>query len=136
MAKKNNKECAVCHKIYSYCPNCDEYAHAPYWMNMFCSEQCLNVYEILSKYVSGVATQEWAKTRLESIDIDEKSLKGSFAKEYAEIMHGNKKVSDTNNGDKDIEKKVATEMKETVISNATAEARAIYPKSVKNKKRY
>ena len=136
MARTNNKECAVCHKIYSYCPDCAEYIHEPYWKNMFCSEQCLDTYDVLSRYVSGAVNKEWAKARLDNIGIEKKVLRGSFLKAFTEIM-GEQQINDKEEKSVvDVEKKIAMGTKETVVSNMTAEAKAVYPKSVKNKKRY
>lgn len=138
MARKNNKECVLCHNIYTYCPDCDEYIREPFWKNMFCSEQCVNAYNVFTKYVSGVMDKEQAKAELAKADIDfEHKLKGSFATTYAEIMK-----EDNNQQDKPfmnepvVEKEIANETAKTVVTNMTSEAKAIYPKSVKNKKRY
>lgn len=138
MARQNNKECTLCHKKYTYCPTCDTYIREPFWKNMFCSEQCLNTYEIFNKYVSGVLNQEQAKNELSNMDLDfEKVLQGSFAMTYAEIMNSNKADAQDKKEDPEvIEKKIAYATKDDIIANATVEAKAIYPKSVKNKKRY
>lgn len=139
MARKNNKECTICHKKYLYCPTCDEFAREPFWKNMFCSQECVNAYEIFNKYVSGVIDKGQAKIALEKIEIDFEQLRGSFAQTYNEIMQeeaGEQVEEDKEVEIEKIEKDIALITKDAVIANATSEAKAIYPKSVKHKKRY
>ena len=46
MAKENRK-CFLCGKGYHYCPNCAADRDKPSWYNMFCSEECHELNDIL-----------------------------------------------------------------------------------------
>jgi hypothetical protein len=50
MAKKNNRTCIICHKVYSYCPNCGEDADKPTWYFIFDGQNCHDIYEVVTAY--------------------------------------------------------------------------------------
>ena len=85
---KNNKVCVVCNTPYRFCNDCREFLNYPSWMSMFCSEECLKAYEIMSSYENGKIDKEEAKTILGKYRGSEKykNYKKSFATTYAKIM--------------------------------------------------
>ena len=59
---KDNKTCILCGKKYSYCSRCSEFDHLPRWMECYCSENCKNIFNILSGYTMKDYTKEEAKS--------------------------------------------------------------------------
>lgn len=148
---KNNKICVVCNTPYRYCNDCREFLNYPSWMSMFCSEECLRSYEIMSSYESGQTDKETARKILNGFKGSEKykNYKKSFATTYAKIMMEDALEKDTED-DKSDEPTVKeeTEFKKTeakmnmVLSQSTAsqfksnvqsESKKVYPKAVSHK---
>ena len=70
--KKNNKKCIVCGKVYTFCNSCSAFDRYPRWMGIYHDENCKNVFEITSDYLSGDITKEEAKVRLDKCDLSNK----------------------------------------------------------------
>lgn len=84
---RDERICHICGKRYNYCPNCSRYLNYPRYMNMFCSENCLNVYQIISGYVEHDLSKVEAKELLSDIDASgEQNYRGSWKKVHDEIM--------------------------------------------------
>ena len=58
---RNNKTCILCGNKYSYCSGCAEFDHLPRWMECYCSENCKDIFNILSSYNMNHKTKEEAK---------------------------------------------------------------------------
>ena len=69
---KLNKTCAVCGTKYSYCPVCSADASKPSWMNMFCSENCKNLFQAATDYYAGELTPGKAKAIVRKSDLSNK----------------------------------------------------------------
>lgn len=63
----NNRECALCHGRYSYCPTCN--TNEPVYKNMFCSENCKDVFITVCKIRDNVLNNNEAKEILTSLDL-------------------------------------------------------------------
>lgn len=66
---RNNKTCILCGNKYSYCSGCAEFDHLPRWMECYCSENCKDIFNILSSYNMNHKTKEKAKALLEKCDL-------------------------------------------------------------------
>lgn len=77
--ERKERTCAVCHKKYKYCPACNEDKDKPYFMFVFCSENCKDIYDVGSKFEDGRIDGETAYKELEKLDLSE--LK-SFGESY------------------------------------------------------
>lgn len=66
---RNNKTCILCGNKYSYCSGCAEFDHLPRWMECYCSENCKDIFNILSSYNINHKTKEEAKALLEKCDL-------------------------------------------------------------------
>lgn len=89
---KNNKICVCCTKAYSYCPHCSADDSKPSWMNMFCSEDCKNLFQAATDYYAGELTKEKAKEIVKNADLSNKSnFKTSIVKFINELTEEDKK---------------------------------------------
>ena len=77
---KDNKTCILCGKKYSYCSGCSEFDHLPRWMGCYCSENCKDVFNILSGYNMKHKTKEEAKSLLEKCDLTKTESYSDFNK--------------------------------------------------------
>ena len=78
---KLNKICIVCGKKYEYCPHCSADNSKPSWMNMFCSENCKNLFQAATDYYAGELTPSKAKTIVGKADLSNKdNFKSSIIK--------------------------------------------------------
>lgn len=66
-----NRICYMCNKSYHYCPTCAEDRNKPSWYNMFCSEVCKDLNDILSENNFGRISNEDASELLKKICIPE-----------------------------------------------------------------
>lgn len=66
---RNNKTCILCGNKYSYCSGCAEFDHLPRWMECYCSENCKDIFNILSSYNMNHKTKEEAKALFEKCDL-------------------------------------------------------------------
>jgi len=69
MAKRHAKICTVCGKHYQYCNSCAQYAHLPLWMSAFCSEKCMNIFDVSGRYNIGEYSKEEAKEILDKLGV-------------------------------------------------------------------
>lgn len=69
---KTNRICKTCGKEYYYCSNCDKSLNSPQWMLMWDTENCKNIFEIVSNFDQGIYTKEEASKKLEKCNLKEK----------------------------------------------------------------
>jgi uncharacterized membrane protein YgaE (UPF0421/DUF939 family) len=85
MAVKNNKKCIICGTAYSYCPSCSRDMDKPSWYTLFHSDNCNNIYNIVTGYRDGLLTIAEAKTRLKTLDLSKIDDEGFNAKTREQI---------------------------------------------------
>lgn len=95
MVKKNNKKCILCGKTYTYCSRCEEFDHLPRWMEIYCSDNCKKIFNILTDYNAKILPAKEAAKRLKDCDI---SNVGNFhefnQKLIAEIQEADPAIAD------------------------------------------
>ena len=69
MARKNNRTCIVCGKVYTYCNHCAEDSLLPVWYAIYHNENCRNLFNIAAEYLSGETTKEEAKEKFDACDL-------------------------------------------------------------------
>ena len=68
--KQGERKCILCNKDYKFCGNCGNNEHADEtWRNIFCSENCMNIYNILSMQGNGHIDSKKAKDMLSKLDL-------------------------------------------------------------------
>ena len=72
------RKCLICGCLYNYCTTCRADRFKPAWYQIFCSEECKEIDEIISANSVGVISDIEAKHKLEEVNL--------FGKEF------NKKV--------------------------------------------
>lgn len=148
---KNNKICVVCNTPYRYCNNCSDFINYPSWMSMFCSEECIDAYQIMSDFENNKISKEQAKIKLiKYIDSGKyKNYQRTFKASYEKIMGENEiekpqeevkeeiKVKDQTNTDiknfNQIDKQMAIQTANVMKNNLKSEAKKFYPKAVAHK---
>ena len=64
---KVKRRCVMCAKEYEYCNSCNG---APQlWKNIFCSENCRDIYDVLNKYDGKLITKEEGIEKLKAFDL-------------------------------------------------------------------
>lgn len=66
---RDNKICVSCGKKYSFCPNCGAKKYHEMWKNLYCSQNCKRVFDIVSDYVGGLLPASAAKEKLSECDL-------------------------------------------------------------------
>ena len=79
MAKK---KCLICGGMYSYCGTCYKDRFKPSWYQIFCSEECREIDQIISANTVGVLSDIDAKHQLEKLSL--------FGKEFHKEKMANK----------------------------------------------
>lgn len=64
---KVKRHCVMCAKEYEYCNSCG--AAPKLWKNIFCSENCRDIYDVLNKYDGKLITKEDGTERLKAFDL-------------------------------------------------------------------
>lgn len=137
----NSRICSTCRQSYLYCPRCNEDKNKPTWYFSFCSENCMNIYGVTSKYENGQFSASEAKERLNKLDLTKidnfgTSYKNSITKINEATSNKAKKVKeeileeviDTSS---DVEIDETTE--ETVAIPETVDEEKVFKKSKKAK---
>ena len=71
MIERNNKTCIVCGKSYKYCSGCAEYTHLEPWHSIYCSDNCKEIFNIVSMY--NKVPKEETRSRLNKCDLSNKN---------------------------------------------------------------
>lgn len=94
--------CLLCKQTYEYCGGCSKYKHLPTFMTTFCSQNCRDIYQVMTNFEGKILTKEEAKRQLMNLDVSRHDYyTKSFATSYNKIM-----IDDTdeeNQLNKDIE---------------------------------
>jgi hypothetical protein len=69
MAKKNNRTCIVCGENYTFCPTCADTNNLKMWKNIYHNENCKDIFNTSSDYLSGAITKEEARKKFDSCDL-------------------------------------------------------------------
>lgn len=123
---KINKICYVCNKSYKHCYSCPSDLQHPSWMEMFDTENCKNIFNILCKHGQKMISDEETRELLNDCDL---SQKDTFAENI--INHLNKVLSDNSVVNDDVVEQVVIEeipeadhveqniheKKETIVTN-------------------
>lgn len=79
--------CLLCKQTYEYCGGCSKYKHLPTFMTTFCSQNCRDIYQVMTNFESKILTKEEAKRQLMNLDISRHDYyTKSFATSYDRIM--------------------------------------------------
>lgn len=84
MGKK--RTCLSCGKEYEYCPNCGNYSKFPKWMTEFCSEECKDVFNVVSSFNMGLQTSEDVKAVIRKHNITDTT---KFAGAIQKVLNDN-----------------------------------------------
>lgn len=66
---KFERKCSICGKSYSYCPNCSDFDYLPRWMELFCSENCHELYLLINRFYTKHSTREDTLKELNGLDL-------------------------------------------------------------------
>lgn len=135
---KFDRTCVVCGKHYEYCTNCDKFLNYPTYMAMYCSQECVDLFDTLSSFEAGQTSKEDAQKVLRGIDQGKiKMLKNSMAKSYKKIMEEEAKEEEEIVPVKpEVEKQIAGDTVKKAVYDATRESGKNIPRSIafRNKK--
>ena len=91
MAKRGERKCLVCGKVYMYCPNCGKGDPKESYKYLYDSSECREISHIIGRYTSGKMTKELAKGALNVYDVQEKKFEPDYQKVIDEIFKTDKK---------------------------------------------
>ena len=139
---KFDRTCVICGKHYEYCTNCDRFLNYPAYMAMYCSKECVDLFDVLSSFEAGQTSKEDAQKVLQGMDQGKmKMLKNSLANSYKKIMAEESKSEETEVEEKDsepvkpeVEKQIVGETVKKAVYNATRESGKNVPRSIAYKK--
>ena len=78
------RQCVMCSKKYEHCSHCGS---APQlWKNIFCSENCRDIYNVLNKYDGKLITKKDGIEMLKGLDISVASKFNDRFKKLAEEL--------------------------------------------------
>lgn len=118
---KYDRTCVVCGQHYEYCTNCDKFLKYPIFMAMYCSEECVNLFDVLSSFESGQTSKEDARIILNRMDQNKMGmLKKSLANSYKKIMAEDESIEKP--VEEPIKEAVEQQMSSKVVKQATKDA--------------
>ena len=80
-----NRTCIVCGNKYKFCRRCNK--ELPAWHNLYDTETCRDIYNIIGSYQIGELTAEDAKNYILSYDISHiKEINPRLKQDYERIM--------------------------------------------------
>lgn len=135
---KYDRTCVVCGKHYEYCTNCDQFINYPSYMAMYCSKECVDLFDVLSSFEAGQTSKEDAQKVLQGMDQNKmKMLKNSMANTYKKIIAEDKPAEieeEVEPVKPEVEKQIAGETVKKAVYNATRESGKNVPRSIAYKK--
>ena len=92
---RGDRNCLICSKKYTYCPNCQDTKPNETWKALYCSQACRTVFDILSKFVNGHMTADIAYEKLSALEVDKMRLNEQFKENWEQIkkQHADKEKS-------------------------------------------
>lgn len=86
---RGERICITCGKKYVYCPNCQKGDPSETWRNIYCSDECRDIYKICNSFAFGHINVETAKKQLDKYGITDRSkynedVRKSLSAIYAE----------------------------------------------------
>lgn len=91
MNKRDLRTCCVCRRSYHFCPVCNEEdKNKEPWYFVYCSENCKDIYNVMSSFENGKIDAETANEQLSKLDLSQKdnfgnSYKNTLSKISTEI---------------------------------------------------
>ena len=135
---KFDRTCVVCGKHYEYCTNCDRFLNYPTFMTMYCSKECVDLFDVLSRFEAGQTSKEDAQKVLQGMDQNKmKMLKNSMANTYKKIIAEDEpaKIEEEVEPIKsEVDKQIAGETVKKAVYNATRESGKNVPRSIASRK--
>ena len=135
---KFDRTCVVCGKHYEYCTNCDRFLNYPTFMTMYCSKECVDLFDTLSRFEAGQTSKEDAQKVLQGMDQNKmKMLKNSMANSYKKIMAEDKPVEvkeEIETIKPEVDKQIAGETVKKAVYTVTRESGKNIPRSIASRK--
>ena len=137
---KYDRTCVVCGKHYEYCTNCDQFISYPTYMAMYCSKECVDLFDVLSSFEAGQTSKEDAQKVLQTMDQSRmKMLKNSMANSYKKIMAEEARPAEAGEKESEpikseVDKQIAGETVKKAVYNATRESGKNVPRSIASRK--
>ena len=135
---KFDRTCVVCGKHYEYCTNCDRFLNYPTFMTMYCSKECVDLFDVLSRFEAGQTSKEDAQKVLQGMDQNKmKMLKNSMANTYKKIIAEDEPVEIEEEVEpikSEVDKQIAGETVKKAVYNATRESGKNVPRSIASRK--
>lgn len=112
-----DRKCVICpdKHHYKYCNNCSGYNPIETWRFVFCSQNCRDIYRILSDYSSKQITTEEAKEALQKCDLSDLEFYQKSIKKSIQDILGLEEVTETTE-DENIEEKEIIKTEENIES--------------------
>ena len=135
---KFDRTCVVCGKHYEYCTNCDRFLNYPTFMTMYCSKECVDLFDVLSRFEAGQTSKEDAQKVLQGMDQNKmKMLKNSMANTYKKIIAEDKPTEIEEEVEpikSEVDKQIAGETVKKAVYNATRESGKNVSRSIASRK--
>lgn len=81
--RKNNRTCACCGSQYTYCNTCTAHQSEPAWKSTWCSENCKDIFMIVTDFLAKEISKAEAKQMLDRCDLTDKS---KFDKNIVDVI--------------------------------------------------
>jgi hypothetical protein len=92
MSKKDNRICKVCKEKYYFCPSCGAISASEKYKTMFCSKNCYDIFNTLTKVIVGSIDKSAARDILSSLDLsNQNQFNEGIKNDIDEIMKTSKK---------------------------------------------
>lgn len=84
---RGDRKCLICQKAYRFCGHCANEEHREdTWRTVFCSENCREIFDILSMQGNGHIESSEAKHKLENLDLSKlEGFRDDFKKQIESI---------------------------------------------------
>ena len=79
--RKNNRTCVCCGSQYTYCNTCTAHQSEPAWKSTWCSENCKDIFMIVTDFLAKEISKAEAKQMLDLTD------KSKFDKNIVDVIN-------------------------------------------------
>ena len=86
MSKK--RRCIVCDTSYEFCMRCNRVPSDEYWRNIYCSQDCREIFKTCSRFEGGAITADEAYEKLIQYNVEGKDIQMSVKNSVERIKKG------------------------------------------------
>ena len=114
-----NKVCIICAKKYKFCGHCNKISSDELWHNIYCSEECREIFNTCSRYEGKDISADEAYDKLVKYNFTDKNIQLSVKGTIEKIINNQTKTNNSPSEKSKLEPTPEVEVKTNVSEEVT-----------------